>query len=497
MSTLTDFPLTGPRRQLVSELAAFFEALGVHAYAVGGLVRDALLDRPFNDLDIGIEADPLELAPQIASAFEGTFFMLDEERRIVRVLLPEREAQVDLQRLKGAIEEDLRTRDFTIDAMGAELPQAASGRIELIDPAGGFADLRARSVRAVSEANLVDDPLRLLRGVRLAAVLDFEIEPDTAEIIRRNARLLATSAAERQRDELMLILGSGRARRGLRLMDELGLLSVVIPELDVTRGVDQPKEHHWDVFNHSIESVAAMEMLLSDEAPEKDAWLWRELWSGLGWWPEARAATGGDRAAVLMMACLLHDIGKPATKTFQEDGRMRFFGHAEAGAAAATKLLTRLRFPSRQAAAVSAMIDAHMRPLQMAQQGAPTDRAIYRFFRDTAGAGADTLLLSLADHLAAVGPRVSEEGWRRHVAIVSYILRRAAEDRHVIMPPRLIDGDELMAELGIPPGKELGKILEMIREGQAAGEVKSREDGLRLARAYLEGSSASRDNTTA
>ncbi len=128
----------------------------------------------------------------------------------------------------------------------------------------------------------------------------------------------------------------------------------------------------------------------------------------------------------------------------------------------------------------------------MAQQGAPTDRAIYRFFRDTAGAGADTLFLSLADHLAAVGPRVSREGWRRHVAIVSYILRRAAEDRHVIMPPRLIDGDELMAELGIPPGKELGKILEMIREGQAAGEVKGREDALRLARRYLEQSSESR-----
>jgi putative nucleotidyltransferase with HDIG domain len=312
-------------------------------------------------------------------------------------------------------------------------------------------------------------------------------------MIRRNAALVTAAAAERQRDEVTLIMASGRAGAGLRLMDELGLLSQVMPELDVTRGVDQPKEHHWDVFNHSIEAVAAMEMLLAEEEPvgEMSRWLREELWSQLGWWPEARSHFSGERGTVLKIACLLHDIGKPATKSFQEGGRMRFFGHAEAGRAIAVKVMRRLRFPARETAQVTAMIDAHMRPLQMAQQGAPTNRAIYRFFRDTGGTGANTLFLSLADHLAAVGPRVTREGWQRHVAIVSYILRKASDERDVIAPPRLIDGDELMAELGIPPGRELGRILEMIREGQAAGEVRSREDGLRLARGYLEGPAAS------
>ena len=493
MSNVIDFPLSDRLRGLVSELAAFFEARDVPAHAVGGFVRDGLLRRAFNDLDIAIAADSLELAPAIAEAFGGSFFPLDEERRLVRVLLPEAGVHVDLQPLKGEIEADLRTRDFTIDAMGAELAQAESGQITLIDPTGGLADLRARTVRAVSEANLVEDPLRLLRGIRLAAVLDFEIEPETAEIVRRNGALVTAAAAERQRDEVTLIMASGRAGAGLRLMDELGLLSQVMPELDVTRGVDQPKEHHWDVFNHSIEAVAAMEMLLAEEEPveEMSRWLRQELWAQLGWWPEARSHFSGERGTVLKIACLLHDIGKPATKSFQEGGRMRFFGHAEAGGAIAGRLVRRLRFPAREIAQVTAMIGAHMRPLQMAQQGAPTNRAIYRFFRDTGGAGADTLFLSLADHLAAVGPRVTREGWQRHVAIVSYILRKASEEREVIAPPRLIDGDELMAELGIPPGRELGRILEMIREAQAAGEVRSREDGLRLARGYLGGPAAS------
>ncbi len=494
MSNVIGFPLSDRLRGLVSELAAFFEARGVPAYAVGGFVRDGLLGRAFKDLDVGIVADPLELAPAITEVFGGSFFPLDEDRRLVRVLLPEAGVHVDLQPLKGPIEEDLGTRDFTIDAMGAELAQAASGRMDLIDPTGGLADLRARMVRAVSEANLIEDPLRLLRGVRLAAMLGFEIEPETAEMVRRNAALAATAAAERQRDELTLIMASGRAGAGLRLMDGLGLLSQLMPELDVTRGVNQPKEHHWDVFNHSVEAVAALEMLLAEEGPveEMSRWLRQELWSQMDWWRDARKAMSGDRATVLKIACLLHDVGKPETKSFQEDGRMRFFGHAEAGAAIARKLMRRLRFPARETAQVTAMIDAHMRPLQMAQQGAPTNRAIYRFFRDTGGAGADTLFLSLADHLAAVGPRVTREGWRRHVAIVSYILRKASDERDVIAPPRLIDGDELMAELGIPPGRELGRILEMIREGQAAGEVRSREDGLRLARRYLEQSAASR-----
>jgi len=483
-----DFPLTDPISALVQRLSDFFASHGVAAYATGGFVRDVLLGRPVKDLDLALSGDPLHISPALAAAFAGNSFPLDEERRLVRVMLPGEGVHLDLQPLRGSIHEDLATRDFTIDAMAAELAEAASGSVSLIDPLGGLADLAAGLVRAVSEANLLDDPLRLLRGVRLATTLSFEIEPATAEMIRRHAPLAAGAAKERQRDELLLILASPRAAAGLRLMDSLGLLSPVLPEMDVARGVSQPKEHQWDVFNHSIEAVAAMEMLLAPAQPAgpRDRWLWRELWTQLSWWPEARTCFSQERAALLKLACLLHDIGKPETRTFQADGRMRFFGHAEAGARIAGKLMRRLRFPSRAVAHVTAMVHAHMRPLQMAQQGAPTDRAIYRFFRDTADAGVDTLFLSLADHLAAVGPRVTREGWRRHVAIVSYILRRRFEHEEMIAPPRLVRGDELMAELDVPAGPELGALLERIREAQAAGTVRDRDDALRFARAYLE-----------
>jgi len=234
-------------------------------------------------------------------------------------------------------------------------------------------------------------------------------------------------------------------------------------------------------------------MLLAESEPpdQPTVGLWHELWNGLAWWSNSRdyfreeVVRGTPRAAVLKLGGLLHDIGKPESKSFEESGRMRFFGHADAGAEIAVTLMQRLHFSSREVALVSSMIQAHLRPLLMAQRGAPSDRAIYRFFRDTADAGIDTLFLSLADHLATVGPRIDMEGWRRHVAVVSYILLNRFQEPTVIAPPKLLDGDDLMAEFGLAPGPHIGELLELVREAQAAAEVTTRDQALALARRHL------------
>jgi hypothetical protein len=181
----------------------------------------------------------------------------------------------------------------------------------------------------------------------------------------------------------------------------------------------------------------------------------------------------------------LHDIGKPATKTFQESGRMRFFGHSETGAEIAGRLMRRLRFSGREREIVVPMIEAHLRPVQMAQDRAPTRRAVYRYFRATGEAGVDTLFLSLADHLGTVGPNVSWEGFRAHVAVVSHILHLRFEDERVTSPPKLVSGNDLIRELGLEPGELLGELLEAVREAQAAGEVSTTAEALALARRRL------------
>jgi poly(A) polymerase len=482
-------------RGLLAELERFFAGRGVPVYAAGGFVRDALLGRDSHDIDLSFAGDPLELGPLLADAFGGHYFPLAEEQRVARVLLPERDVHIDLLPLRAEIEADLAERDFTIDAMAVPLAEAAAGRGQVIDPTGGLDDLRGRVVRLVREDAFRQDALRPLRGARLAVELGFEIEPETARLIREYAPQLPAVSAERQRDELMRIMATPRAGEGVRLLDDLGLLERLLPEMDQTRGVEQPKEHYWDVFGHSLEAVSNLDALLAEEEPRerRRRTLWRELWGQLAWWTEARAYFREEllpdrpRAAVLKLAGLLHDIAKPETKTFDDTGRMRFFGHADAGARQCGRILRRLRFSAREVALVQTMVKAHLRPVQMGQQGPPTRRALYRYFRDCGEAAISTLFLSLADHLGTVGPRVSAVGWRQHVALVNYILTKRFQEEETISPPKLLGGDELMAELKLPPGPAIGRLIETLREAQAAGEISTREEALALARSCLAG----------
>lgn len=481
------------QRQLFERLTAFFAARGAPAYAAGGFLRDALLGLPARDLDVAVAGDTLALGRSLAGELDGHFVALDEDRGHARIVLPATDVMIDLTPLEGSIEDDLRRRDYTVDALGALLAEVTAGAVDVIDPTGGLADLEARLVRTTSDGALREDPLRPLRGARIAAQLGFEIEKSTREMIARHAAAVAEVAPERQRDELMRMLAAPQAGRGMRLLDELGLLSAVLPEMDVTRGVEQPKEHHHDVFNHSIAAVEALDALLADEQPadERSGRLWRELWDALEWWDggheyfRAPVAAGTPRRALVRLCGLLHDIGKPATKTFEESGRMRFFGHSETGAEIAGRLMRRLRFSGREREIIGAMIEAHLRPVQMAQDRAPTRRAVYRYFRATGEAGVDTLFLSLADHLGTVGPNVRWEGFRAHVAVVSHILHLRFEDERVTSPPKLVSGNDLMRELGLEPGALLGELLEAVREAQAAGEVSTPAEALTLARQRL------------
>ena len=480
-------------RDLVAATAAFFASRDVAAYAAGGFLRDTLLGLPAYDLDVAVAGDPLALGRALADELGGSFVALDEERRHARIVLPGGEAFIDLTPLPGTIEDDLRRRDFTVDALGAPLSDMAAGEAEIIDPTGGLADLEARLVRATSEQALRDDELRPLRGARIAAQLGFDIEPATYELIRSLAPLVPQAAPERQREELMRTFAASEAARGVRLLDDLGLLSAVLPELDVMRGVEQPKEHYYDVFGHAVAAVAALDVLLADEPPEDETGgrLWRELWGALEWWEDghgylrAPVSAGTPRRALLKLCALLHDIGKPATKTFEESGRMRFFGHADAGAEIAVRLMRRLHYSARETAIVGRMIEAHLRPVQMAQERAPTRRAVYRYFRATGEAGIDTLFLSLADHLATAGPRLDADGFRVHIAVVSHILRLRFTDETIVKPPKLISGRDLMREFGLEEGHLLGELLEAVREAQAAGEVSTPEEALALAKARL------------
>ena len=470
--------------RLLTSISRFLAEEGIPSYLVGGFVRDMLLGRDTADIDIALAADALAVAPGVAAALNGKYIPLDKENGVGRVVLPINKWYIDFTTLQGDIEQDLARRDFTIDAMAIQLDKKVEITLSaerLIDPFNGREDLRRGVVRAVSETAFEADAARLIRAVRIAAELDFSIDSDTEALIRRDCQLITGVAGERIREELLRLLAIPGAGPRLAYLDELGVLTALIPEMLPARGVDQPKVHVWDVFDHSIQTVAAVEFVLREGDWE---YAGEEVLSTVPWSADLKQhfdreiSSGSTRRSMLKLAALLHDIAKPQTRIIDDDGRARFLGHPQEGAITAAGSLERLRFSNKEIKLVELLVRYHLRPAQMSHEDFPTRRAIYRYFRDTGEAGIDLLFLCLADHLATRGSYLDLAQWQEHTQMTEYVLTKHLEEEDLSVPPKLIDGHDVMKTFGLNPGPAVGEILEALRETQAAGEVTTRQQAL-------------------
>ncbi len=481
-------------REILGWLMSLEDAVPPRVYLVGGSVRDGLLGRPLVDLDLAVRGDALAAGEALARALDGAYVPLGERYGACRVVLPNDGDgslhQIDVVSFDGGIEADLARRDFTVDAMAVAARgfDGDWGAARIIDPHGGRSDLAAGVLRMVSPQVLDDDPLRLIRAVRLSAELGFAIEPNTADAVRARAATLAAAAPERVRTEFCRILTAEGTVTWIDRLDELGLLAVLLPELTYGRGVGQPKEHHWDVFRHQVETVATAEVLMTGAVSPK-----------LGGRPYLQPAAEcrpahprlegyftqrlGDlqRSTLVKLAALVHDVGKPDTKTIEPAGRMRFFGHPELGATMVKARLQALRFSNAEVDAVTTMVAQHMRPAQWRDSGAPTQKALFKFFRDLGPVAIDTLFLNLADHLGARGPDLIRSHWEAHVAWTDQILAWHFDQVARTAVPRPVTGADLMECFGLPPGRQVGALLAEIEEARAAGTVVTKEQALALA----------------
>jgi len=488
---------------LLGRVARWLREEGVEAYLVGGSVRDALLGRAahaFHDLDFAVPVGGLALARRLANRLGGAFFPLDAERDTGRVVLAEpdgRRFYLDFALWRGdSLKADLADRDFTINAMAIDMVQE-EGRAALIDPFDGQADLAAGVVRAVTDRSFADDPARTLRAVRMEAEFGFRMDLHTEAMLRQAVPWLRRISRERVRDELDRILALPGAADHVRRLDDLGLLSAVLPEVVALKGVTQSLPHRADVFTHTLQVLEALEGLF--------AWLWPDAGyvplagdaasaaDFLSPWCDALRAhfsrlTSGDRvrATLLKLAALLHDVGKPETLSRDETGRIRFLGHEQKGAATAARALRRLRFSGEEAAVVRTTVAHHLRPLHLSKAGAVTRRAVYRFFRDAGVAGVDVALLGLADCLGTHGDALDLGEWQRALDVAVTLLEGYFRRRQeVVSPPKLVGGQDLMTEFDLSPGPRVGELLERVREAQAEGRVSTREEALALVRVIL------------
>ncbi|MGB9300459.1 MAG: HD domain-containing protein [Anaerolineae bacterium] len=493
----------------MSQVRSLLAERSCEGYLVGGYVRDQLLGRDTLDLDLVVRADALALAREAANRLGGAFVVLDEERQTGRVVLRDEGVRyyVDFATMRGGgVLADLAGRDFTVNAMAVEVLDVAA-EPEILDPFEGQRDLERGTLRAVSDSVFQDDAIRLLRAVRLAAELGLKMEADTEQAVIRDAPLITQVSAERVRDELCQILAVGGAENHLRYLDRLGLLGYLIPELDHLRGLEQPPPHQEDAFQHALSSVGAMDWVVQavdraargQEMPAAERWgptqeVQEYFRAALGPFSEQLASYLGDelvdersRSVLLQLAASLHDSGKASTGRIDDEGRIRFFGHAREGAEVAARVLRRLHFGTREVRLAQMAVRHHMRPLHLARLARVSDRTVYRFFRDTRGAGVDVLMLSLADNLALTRGGQNLDQWARICHAVGLLLRDYYEryDR-VIAPEPLLSGRDLLERFNMEPGPAVGRILRTLQEAQATGEVTTTEEALQLAQSLLD-----------
>lgn len=488
-------PLTPQAQQLLQQTALFLRQQ--QAYLVGGSVRNLLLGEPGSDWDIATDGDVPPLARGLANALGGYYAHLHDRASRITVKHDSQESIIDLSPLhENDIAADLRERDFTINALAIPLQDAVlnlrnGSSFPLIDPLHGEADLQTRTLRAVDERIFQRDPLRMLRAIRFMQRYQLTIEPTTAHMLTRDADQLLRAAPERIHDELYAILRPNGATTYLRVLDSYGLLTVLIPELISARGMRQPELHFWDVFEHSVESAATLERLttllqdptqagalpgaadlselhtLLNEAEQQHLFRWSELSS-----------------PPLKLAALLHDIGKPVTYARDEEGHITFYHHPQAGVPLAQQIMQRIAASTADRRLVSQVVAHHMRPGQLSQTDITT-RAVRRYFVDLGPVGIQVALVSLADHLAMRGPTPLTEHWSRHLATVRLLLTRYIRERTTILPPRLVQAEELIRHFELTPGPLIGQILDQLAEAQAEGRVRSKADALWLAEEFL------------
>ncbi len=456
-------------------LAAVAEALGEPAWLVGGAVRDALLGRPVAaDLDLALPAGSVEAARRLADRLGGAFVPLGEPHGMARVVVREPgPGVVDLADFRGpTLDADLAGRDVTIDALAVPVGEVLRGPAPVVDPTGGLADLAARRLRACGTRAFADDPVRVLRLLRLRHALGFAIDPGTERLARAAVPGLEGVAGERVREELTRVLRLASSAAVIVEADRWSVVATLLPETGPMRETTQSAPHRFAVWEHSLRALGALEALLADLgllAPH-DGRVAAHLADPLG--------SGLTRREVLKLATLLHDVGKPETRSVDPDGRVRFTGHDRLGAERAVAIAERLRWPGRAVRVLERLVRQHLRPMHLGLVPEVTRRARYRFFRDLGDEVPELICLTIAD-AAGTGGRPPAAVYRgdTRVLLESLLAGEAEAVREAAAPP-LVRGEDVMAAFDLPPGPEVGRLLGRVREAQALGLVRTREEAL-------------------
>ncbi len=482
--------------ELLERLAPVFMRHDQPVYLVGGSVRDILLGRTCKDLDFAVPERAIELAFKVADVLEVPAYVLDQERDTGRVLLPDEGMTLDFAGFRGdSLKADLSDRDFTVNAIA--LPVAAQNYSSLIDPCNGIRDLAEELFRQTNKDAISDDPVRAMRGLRLALQLGFSLETATSTAIRDAGPFLKNVSCERVRDELVNMLSGDYPEQAIQALHGHALLPYVLPEVADLQGVDQSAPHRETVLRHTISVLASLRVVESVllDGYKPGGPVTSQLTSQLGKYQSplreyfSRPVLGAvDGRLLLRLGAVFHDVGKPATRSEEKDGSIRFLGHEKDGGEMAARRLQQLHFSRQAVNHVRQIVEGHLWPLHLAKDETVSRRATYRFFRRSREAGLDIGLLSIADYLATNFRSGDRDKWTGHLRVIDQLYDHYFNHYdETVRPVPLIDGREIMEAFDLDPGPKVGRLLRVIEEAQAAGEINSTDEAIAFAGKALKG----------
>jgi poly(A) polymerase len=453
---------------VTDELGALFASAGEELALVGGPVRDAMLGRLHDDLDFATSARP-DTTERLLKSWGDTTWGMGREFGTIGARKGDYHVEVTTYRSEAydassrkptvdfgdTLTGDLGRRDFTVNAMAVNLP---GNTVE--DPFGGVVDLAHGLLRTpgTPEDSFSDDPLRMMRAARFAAQLGFSVAPEVVEAMREMAGRIEIVSAERVRDELVKLVRAPYPRRGLTLLVETGLADHVLPELPALALEHDEHHRHKDVYQHTL-TVLEQAIVLEDRLP------------------------GGGPDFVSRFAALMHDVGKPRTRKFQDDGTVTFHHHDVVGAKMTRKRMKALRFSNDEIAAVTKLVELHLR-FHGYGSGEWTDSAVRRYVRD-AGDQLDRLHVLTRADCTTRNKRKADRLRRTYDDIESRIERLAEEEELAAVRPDL-DGNQIMTLLGLKPGREVGAAYQHLLELRMDHGPMSEEDATAALLAWWE-----------
>lgn len=456
-------------------LAALPRVTEQPCHLVGGAVRDLLRgETEIRDWDILVPRDTLAIARRFAAAIGGAFVALHEERPIARVAQGGRQYDI-IQYRAETLEEDLRRRDITVNAIAVDLRAALIGTDAApIDPCGGVADLAAGLLRPCAPDAFRADPLRAVRLYRFAATLGYTPTVEAETRAAAAAGDLATIAPERITDELARLLAAPGAAPAIEGLVRGGLWEAIVPEAAAGRGMAQGENHHLDVFDHdtaaAVAAVGFLNTLDGWAAPQADAFRA---------WLDTSLAGERARRWVVPLAALLHDTGKPATRRIKPDGTPGFPWHEQAGGHLAGRIAERLRLARPERHLLVSAIRQHGRPNDLQRHGPEHPLRLFAVLGDAAPA---CIMVAMGDRASARGPNRPPEKVAGDIGFLQGLLRDYfGVYAPMLATPPLVTGDDVMRAFRLRPGKAVGRLLLAVRARQLRGGLTSPADALRAA----------------